>query len=90
MEQRISGPREPWLAGLLSGVLPGLGQVYCGQVAKGFAVLGMLVGACLACMLTCGMLFMLPTAVWVIGIVDSALIAVKLRDGKSVGLWEFF
>lgn len=33
---------------------------------------------------------MVPMAVWVLSIIDSAVIAVKLRDGQSVGEWDFF
>ncbi len=31
--------RNPWLAGLLSVLVPGLGQIYCGQSSRGAAIL---------------------------------------------------
>jgi signal peptidase I len=33
-ESRFIAPRKPWLAGLLSGIQPGLGQLYNGQPTK--------------------------------------------------------
>src|SRR5215831_482589 len=42
----FTAKRKPWLAGLLSGILPGLGQLYNGQIKKAilFAVLPLLMG----------------------------------------------
>jgi signal peptidase I len=34
-------PRKPWLAGLLSVLVPGLGQVYCGRFRRGLILLGL-------------------------------------------------
>lgn len=34
-------PRKPWLAGLLSFLVPGLGQVYNGRTRKGLVLLGL-------------------------------------------------
>ncbi len=34
-------PRQPWLAGLLSFLVPGLGQVYNGRTRKGLVLLGL-------------------------------------------------
>jgi signal peptidase I len=33
--QDTSGRRYPWLAGLLSFIMPGIGQVYCGKLVRG-------------------------------------------------------
>ena len=33
--ERINKPRKPWLAGILSFVMPGLGHIYCGKAGKG-------------------------------------------------------
>jgi len=38
-----AGRRSPWLAGLLSFLLPGIGQVYCGKLVRGL-IFGMLYG----------------------------------------------
>ena len=34
-------PRKPWLAGLLSGIWPGLGQMYNGQWTRGLIIMGL-------------------------------------------------
>ena len=34
MEARVTATRKPWLAGLMSGLQPGLGQLYNGQIKK--------------------------------------------------------
>jgi signal peptidase I len=39
----IAGRRAPWLAGLLSFILPGIGQVYCGKLVRGL-IFGILYG----------------------------------------------
>jgi signal peptidase I len=41
--QSTAGRRSPWLAGLLSFILPGIGQVYCGKLVRGL-VFGTLYG----------------------------------------------
>jgi TM2 domain-containing membrane protein YozV len=75
---------EPVLAGLLSFLLCGLGQMILGQVLKGVVMLvvAMMLGAvtgCIACLVT-----------WPVSAIDAYLIAQKLKQGKSVGEWEFF
>lgn len=77
--------RDPLLMAFFSGCLiAGLGQLLIGQAAKGFVilVLSMIVG-----FLTGGMsaLFIMPLAA-----LDAYLLADKLRNGKTVGQWEFF
>ena len=37
-------PRKPWLAALLSFLVPGLGQVYNGQTRRGLILLGLAAG----------------------------------------------
>jgi signal peptidase I len=39
----IAGRRSPWLAGLLSFILPGIGQVYCGKLVRGL-IFGIIYG----------------------------------------------
>jgi signal peptidase I len=41
--QATAGRRSPWLAGLLSFILPGIGQVYCGKLVRGL-IFGILYG----------------------------------------------
>lgn len=75
---------HPAVAGLLSFLLIGLGQMVMGQVAKGVLmligalVLGVLTG-CFACLIT-----------FPVSVIDACLIASKLRSGEAVGKWEFF
>ncbi|MUV37556.1 hypothetical protein JNUCC1_01362 [Lentibacillus sp. JNUCC-1] len=76
-------PQEPWLMVLLSFILPGLGQILLGQVAKGVIII----------FVNLFFLFVF-TLFWFItvplSIVDAYLIAKKKQDGKQVGEWEFF
>jgi hypothetical protein len=77
--------RDPLLMGFLSCFcLAGLGQIVIGQAAKGFSVLFL---ALVLIFGTGGMacLFVFPLA----GL-DAYLLADKLRNGKTVGQWEFF
>jgi len=78
-------PKDPLLMGLLSGCcIAGLGQMILGQVAKGVVILlgAMVIGA-----LTAGVGILVT---WPLGGIDAYLVAKKLKDGKSVGQWEFF
>lgn len=77
--------RDPVLMAFLSGCcFAGIGQMLIGQSAKGLCVL--LLAAVLA-FLTGGIssLFVFPLAA-----LDAYLLADKLRNGATVGLWEFF
>lgn len=56
--------------------IPGLSQMMLGQVGKGLILL--LLG------------FFLPLVTNVIAAIDAYQIARKLKDGKTVGQWEFF
>lgn len=75
---------HPAVAGLLSFLLIGLGQMVMGQVGKGVVmlvvalILGVLTG-CFACLIT-----------FPVSVIDACLIASKLRSGQAVGKWEFF
>lgn len=71
--------------GLLSGLLiAGLGQIVLGQTKKGIAILlgSMVLGA-----LTLGLSIFIT---WPLGGIDAFLVAKKLKEGRSVGEWEFF
>ncbi len=48
--QDTAGRRSPWLAGLLSFILPGIGQVYCGKLVRGL-VFGVLYGLAIPALL---------------------------------------
>lgn len=83
-ERKIHGRKNPALAGILSFLIVGLGQIYNGQVAKGLALMGAVIalGVLTLCV---GSL-----VVWVVAIVDAIKIAQKLEQGQSVGEWEWF
>jgi TM2 domain-containing membrane protein YozV len=64
--------------------LAGLGQIVLGQTVKGVFIL--LVSMVLA-VLTGGLSIIVT---WPMGAIDAFCIAKKLKDGRSVGQWEFF
>jgi WD40 repeat protein len=70
------GAKNPTVAGLLSFFIPGAGQIYNGQIAKGLLIL---------LLLPC-----LSIIIWIIGIIDAVMIAQKLQRGQSVDKWEWF
>lgn len=78
-------PKDPVLMGVLSGCcIVGLGQILLGQTIKGIVML--LVGMVLT-VLTSGVSALI---IWPAGAIDAYLIAKKLKEGKTVGQWEFF
>jgi len=89
--QDTSGRRSPWLAGLLSFIMPGIGQVYCGKLVRGliFGVLyGLAIPAALGLLAFVGpastVLFGLLAAAAAFGVVAAAVmdayrLAVKTR-----------
>src|SRR5688572_30347848 len=91
--------RKPWLAGLLSGVQPGLGQLYNGQVTK--AVLLWLLASTIMTYICVGLMVYAPLhppynlilplllcmSVYVAIIRDAALVA--KQQGESYELKPF-
>jgi hypothetical protein len=77
--------RDPLLMAFLSGCcLAGLGQMVIGQSAKGFSLLF------LALIMAFGTGGMSCLLVFPLAGLDAYLLADKLRNGKTVGQWEFF
>ena len=71
--------------GILSGCcIAGLGQMILGQVIKGVVIL---IGSMIAAVLTAGVSILVT---WPLGGIDAYLVAKKLKDGRSVGQWDFF
>ena len=72
----ISRPQKnSWTALSYSSVLPGLGQVYNGQTAKGFAIFILTVAGLVA--------FLLPgIIVWLYGVYDAYTVAGKMNTGE--------
>lgn len=79
-----SGGLEPWVAGLISFLLTGLGQMIMGQGKKGALIL---VGSMILGAITFGASIVVTTP---IAIIDAFLIGKKKKAGIPVGEWEFF
>jgi hypothetical protein len=77
------GGRWPVLAAVASFLLPGLGQILCGQDNKGVYILGL---ALLGHWLTGGISSALLCPA--MGL-DAFLVAVQLKRGRPVQRWEF-
>jgi TM2 domain-containing membrane protein YozV len=72
------------LSAVLSFLLPGVGQIYCGQDNKGVFLIGFsLLGLWSTNGMTC--LFLCPLLAW-----DAFLIATKINRGLAAQRWEFF
>jgi len=89
--QDTAGRRSPWLAGLLSFIMPGIGQVYCGELVRGL-IFGIIYG--LAIPVTLGLLayvspaptvlfgllaFVAALGVVVAAVIDAYRLAVRTR-----------
>lgn len=76
--------KSPGVAAILSFLILGAGQMYLGQVIKGVVMLlaGMALGPLTG--------FMALPVLWIVYPLDAYLIGKKLKNGKSVGKWEFF
>ena len=72
------------LATILSCCIPGVGQIYLGQLFKGIALLIIyfVLGS-----ITFGIVGLVA---WVVAMLDAFKIGKKLEEGKSVAPWEFF
>ncbi|MBX9769892.1 MAG: zinc ribbon domain-containing protein [Candidatus Obscuribacterales bacterium] len=79
------GSVDPSLAALLSGCcLPGFGQMVIGQVAKGLVIF---FGSAIMAGVTMGVAAFF---LWPIVAIDAFMVADKLKQGKTVGKWEWF
>lgn len=78
------GGMEPWIAGLISFLVTGLGQIILGQGKKGALIL---VGSMILAVLTVGASIFITTP---IAVIDAYLIGKKKKEGIPVGEWEFF
>ena len=67
-------------------IMPGLGQLLCGQIAKGCV---MLLGGLVLCLLL-AQTIVGPIIVGFVGYLDAKKIAKKLASGRPVRQWEFF
>lgn len=76
-------PRSQFLAVLLSLLVIGIGQVYAGQISKGFALF---IVALIVSVLIIPYAYV---AIWSFGIIDTFLITRKLTRGYPVRQWEW-
>lgn len=82
--QEKPGRKKPWLAALLSLLLPGLGQIYCAQDNKGVFLVGM---SLLGQWSTGGLSSWILCPVMA---VDALMIARKSNANGEIRRWEFF
>lgn len=72
------------LAMILSCLIPGLGQIYNGQIAKGVVII---LANILLAFVTFGFSGII---ILIVAIIDAGNIAGKINSGRKVDDWEFF
>jgi len=71
-------------AQILACLIPGLGQIYNGQVVKGIVII-------LANIILASATFGISgIVILILAVIDAGNIAKKLNEGRTVGEWEFF
>lgn len=77
--EKTRGKRKsPFLAALLSLIIPGLGQVYAGDLLRGFAILaGLGISFCLMALIIGFLTF---PAIWIFAVID----AYKMVKNKMI------
>lgn len=94
-------PKSPVLAGILTCLITGLGQLYLGQVGKGIALfcgafgVGFVIGFCMAIIdapmeAIDGMVSLALIAYAIFVIIDASVLAGKLKSGQPIGKWQLF
>lgn len=82
-EQMASAPavnrKEPILSLILSFLLPGLGQIYNGQVKKGLILLVVYLLLCWTCLV--------PLLIWLYGMYDGYTVAQAINRGECLPDW---
>jgi TM2 domain-containing membrane protein YozV len=82
---------QVWLAVLLSFFFTGAGQIYNRQVTKGVVLLIVtFVALPIVTFLSCGTGAVLYAPLWIVGIIDAALVGQKIANGRQVAEWEWF
>lgn len=82
---RSEQQKSPALAGLLSFLLVGMGQIYLGQVEKGLCLLGVVLLLILG-----GVPGQVAIAVLLLNVVDAFLLAQRIKEGRPITRWQFF
>ncbi len=84
-QQQTAPPaKSVFLAQLLSCFIIGTGQMYCGQIGKGFVIM---LGSIILSVITGGIA---SFVCWILAIVDAGCIARRINNGENVGPWKFF
>jgi TM2 domain-containing membrane protein YozV len=81
--QPANPPKDPVIALVLSLFLAGgAGQIYLGQTTKGIVII--------VVSLVLSLCFGIGLIPWIVGIIDAYQIGTMLKNGQSVGEWQFF
>jgi len=85
---RIKNPPAPadefkstGIAAIASFVIPGLGQIYCGEIGRGILILIGFVIACLTIIILIGII--LAPIVWVWNIYDAYTLATSINEKRA-------
>lgn len=82
----VNPPRSTGWMTFWGFIWPGLGQVLCGQGAKG----GVLMVASFFLCLILSVTVILPLGICIAGAIDANKVAKALASGRPVGKWQFF
>jgi TM2 domain-containing membrane protein YozV len=74
---RYADNKKPWVAVVLSWFLPGLGQMYNADMAKGLLILVAYFVSYWMALGSAFVLFFLPLVVWIWGLVDAYKVAAR-------------
>ena len=69
------------IAAIASFVIPGLGQIYCGEIGRGILILIGFIIACLTIIILIG--FILAPIVWVWNIYDAYTLAKSINEKRA-------
>ena len=68
------------IAAIASFIVPGLGQIYCGEIGRGIMILIGFIIACLTIFIVIGII--LAPIVWIWNIYDAYMLAKKVNAGE--------
>lgn len=77
--------KSPFVAGLLSFLMVGMGQIYIGQLEKGLTMI-----AIVLLLIVTVVLGPLGLLILIFNVVDAFMLARKLNQGMTVRKWQFF
>jgi TM2 domain-containing membrane protein YozV/predicted RNA-binding Zn-ribbon protein involved in translation (DUF1610 family) len=86
--QYPQGQKDAIFALILSVIIPGLGQAYCGQIGKGIVIFLSVALVVLSMYAIIGFIF-LPMAL-LFNWIDAFMTGKKVESGRAIRKWEFF